>query len=840
MAFDREKVLRAAQTYVQRRRYDRAIPEYQKIVQHDPKDVRTLLRIGDLQSRLENYPEAVATYERVARQYAEQGFSLKAIAVYKQIREIIDKHVPFLGDRYSHISPTLAELYTKLGLISDALAAYDEVAIRLQKGGRDRDAIDVFRKIVGLDRNNPLHHLRLAEALSRLRDVDGAIQSFATATQILIHLGRQDDALKVLERLLHHRPEPRFARQAAEMYLARARGNDGMLALAKLQICFQANPKDLDTLGLLARAFVVIGQPAKALEVEKEMARLAHEQGKFDIFERIVAKLEQSAPGDPLVQRFVAQLANVTAAQARTAPQAAPPPPPARRAPERVAADEIIELSDDEVFLEEPELEVVEAATAPSARDLSQQTNAAIADAEWFRSQGLLSRAADTLKQAVQRQPGSVALHEALYNVLLEMGSHDEAAEVMLALALLALDDLDAEGAIGYLLAVLQIAPEHPRAYELLAELGYDLPAETHPTPVAPPLPHSSQPEAASLEHSQAEPLPAYELEYDLDDDILDAEDVVDLEEVAELEPVEASPAPLPSFPIEDGLDDEELAPAVEESAASLGSEAIEAALEEAEFFASRELFEDARAVLEEQLGRFPEHPLLIERLQEVDAALAAQQMGGSGPRERPLQLGEPSDIAIELDLLEIIPEPSPEADMAGEQVDVEEVFAKFKEGVRAQIDESDSATHYDLGVAYQEMGLYSDAIEELEIAARDPARACVGHSMAGAIYRMQGELQSAVASYGKALAAEEKTVEQELGILYEIADVYEAMQNVDEAIAWFDKLARKAPSYDDPRGSVQDRLSALRPETDAPSFARAVNDLDDFDAVFDSIVKSD
>ena len=35
----------------------------------------------------------------------------------------------------------------------------------------------------------------------------------------------------------------------------------GMLALAKLQICFQADPKSLETLGLLARAFVIIGQP---------------------------------------------------------------------------------------------------------------------------------------------------------------------------------------------------------------------------------------------------------------------------------------------------------------------------------------------------------------------------------------------------------------------------------------------------------------------------------------------------------------------------------------------------------------------------------------------------
>jgi len=50
----------------------------------------------------EAYDGAVATYERVGKQYAQQGFALKAIAVYKQIREIIAKHVPQLEERYAH------------------------------------------------------------------------------------------------------------------------------------------------------------------------------------------------------------------------------------------------------------------------------------------------------------------------------------------------------------------------------------------------------------------------------------------------------------------------------------------------------------------------------------------------------------------------------------------------------------------------------------------------------------------------------------------------------------------------------------------------------------------
>lgn len=187
VAVDRDKVLQAAQKLVERKRYDKAIVEYQKLVADDPKDVRTLLKIGDLYLKMEQHVDAITTYERVGQFYQLQGFALKAIAVYKQIREIINKHVPHLEDRFGHIAPKLAEIYTQLGLTSDALAVYDELASRLQRAGRDRDAIDILGKVVDLDPQNPLPYLRLGEAFIRARDVDHAIQRFGSAAEILLN-----------------------------------------------------------------------------------------------------------------------------------------------------------------------------------------------------------------------------------------------------------------------------------------------------------------------------------------------------------------------------------------------------------------------------------------------------------------------------------------------------------------------------------------------------------------------------------------------------------------------------------------------------------------------------
>ena len=59
VAIDREKVLQAAQNFVEKKKYDKAVVEYQKIIQEDPNDARTLLKIGDLQSKQEKYADAI-------------------------------------------------------------------------------------------------------------------------------------------------------------------------------------------------------------------------------------------------------------------------------------------------------------------------------------------------------------------------------------------------------------------------------------------------------------------------------------------------------------------------------------------------------------------------------------------------------------------------------------------------------------------------------------------------------------------------------------------------------------------------------------------------------------
>jgi lipopolysaccharide biosynthesis regulator YciM len=77
VAIDREKVLAAAQKYVEKKKYDRAVIEYQRVIQEDPNDARTLLKVGDLQSKMEAYADAVGTYERVGK-FSSTGTSRRS------------------------------------------------------------------------------------------------------------------------------------------------------------------------------------------------------------------------------------------------------------------------------------------------------------------------------------------------------------------------------------------------------------------------------------------------------------------------------------------------------------------------------------------------------------------------------------------------------------------------------------------------------------------------------------------------------------------------------------------------------------------------------------------
>lgn len=318
MAFNKDKVMDAARKLVEKGQLDKAIKEYLRVVREDPADVRVWLKIGDLHAKAGQKAEATDTYLKVARFYQDQGFFTKAVAVYKQILK--------LDPRLVEVHLKLAELYRQLGLMSDAMVHFESVATHFHREGKTKEALATVRQLVELDPQNVATRIKLAELYSKEGMVEEAVTEFGVVCEQMRKQGRQDDFIKVAERLLWHRPDHReLNRELAALYLQR---NDPRRALQKLQICFKADPRDVDTLALLAQAFLALDQKSKTVSVLKEQARIHDENRQRPRAEEVYRKILSISPGDADATAYLAVSRPLS-----PAPAAVPTPP---RAPEPV------------------------------------------------------------------------------------------------------------------------------------------------------------------------------------------------------------------------------------------------------------------------------------------------------------------------------------------------------------------------------------------------------------------------------------------------------------------------------------------------------------------------
>jgi len=269
---DKNKIIQAATKYVQRGQLDKAIAEYQKARRADPKDVRILLKIGELQQKKGDKDQAANTLLDVAKSYAADGFFLKAVAVYKQIVKLDPSRVS--------VNVELAELYQQLGLNSDAMSQLEVVANHYEREGNAGEALNTLRRMVDLDPDNVTSRIKLGELFAQQGKTADALRELRVSAEHLKSYNRMDDYLRVAERICLLAPEDvGLSLELAGLFLNR---RDARRALARLQVCFNANPRDPATLELLARAFQELGQVPKAVAVYKELARIHRDAGAGD------------------------------------------------------------------------------------------------------------------------------------------------------------------------------------------------------------------------------------------------------------------------------------------------------------------------------------------------------------------------------------------------------------------------------------------------------------------------------------------------------------------------------------------------------------------------------
>ena len=493
MAFNKNRVVETARKYVEKGQLDKAVKEYLRVVREDPKDVRVWLKIGDLYAKKGARAEAIETYLKVAKFYSEQGFDLKAVAVYKQILKI--------DPRLIEVNLKLAELYRQMGLMKEAMEQFETVASHFHREGKTKEALATVRQLVDLDPDNVATRIKLAELYSKEGMATEAITEFAKAGEQLRASNRPDDFIKVAERLLWHKPDNLdLSRELASLYLQR---NDPRRALYKLQACFKANSRDIETLALLAQVFQALEQKPKTIQVLKELARVLEEDGNRERAKDVHHKILHLAPADPDSLAYVEsgrasqpsvrpssvqQLAMTgqDMAQRRSPnPTGSMPLVDPRLIPgvqfgddgsiSVVDEDSVSEVDEDltSELIEEDEYD-----SSVQGEVYSDEIAKILTDADVYVRYGLHQKAIEHLRRIFDLDPDNIEAHEQLKGILLDQGREKEAIAELMRLAELTAGR-DPDQAEAYLRELLSIDGTYRPAFDLAGRYLLNL-ASTH------------------------------------------------------------------------------------------------------------------------------------------------------------------------------------------------------------------------------------------------------------------------------------------------------------------------------------------------------------------------
>ncbi len=246
MAFEKAKVLKAAEKFLSQGKINAAIKEYRQIINHDGDDLTAVNMLGDLLARAGQKDEATACFLRIAEYYREQEFRLKAIAMYKKVEK--------LKPRDPDTANKLGELYAAQGLIVDARAQFLIVADAYTRSGETRKTLGVLHRIADLDPQNTNIRVQLAEGYLKEGMENEAARAFGEAAKRLLEVGDLEKShaayIRALELKTHDKT---LLRGLLSVTSALGTAEDAAEVLEK---AIAEQPNDTDLTAMLADAYI--------------------------------------------------------------------------------------------------------------------------------------------------------------------------------------------------------------------------------------------------------------------------------------------------------------------------------------------------------------------------------------------------------------------------------------------------------------------------------------------------------------------------------------------------------------------------------------------------------
>src|SRR4051794_19882138 len=716
------------------------------------------------------------------------------------------------------VRETLADLYVRIGNADGALEMLSPVVEKALGRGERASAVEVLNRILRVDAGHTPTLERLVAVYSRLNEETNILSSMSSLAEAHVAKGHYEKAAEVLEKLIQREPQNAQHRTKLQFVRSQMGGVDTLPVRSKTP--------DVP----LAPLSMEIDEPVPTFDSFDEGPALSFdldssEPLELDLDTGFEAPAPVAAPPPP---------------PPRAAPTPAPAPPPGLRlqsAVEQAAVDLDQESGEDLDFITEHITEAEVFAKYGLAEKATEHLRAVIE-----RAPKHLTAHEKLYRILLEEGDASGAKNAAMqYIALLEERGDDNTIDTVRNEFSTRGVALGAAGAAPAPKPKAAPAPPPPALIESISveELGaeevtFDLDAGLEgDTELTLDLEPEPEPVLEFVPEPEPEPVIAAS----------SIEDTFNLE-IAEPVPDITLDEPMPAFdlglPAEEPAVEEELfTPELEPETPAPAMEEIG----EIDFYIEQELFDEARQKLSALQVRYPGNLELGMRQKHLDRA-AATAAAAPPPAPAPAPVAEPprastppilSRDEIESELLSAIPDdddfdiappppppPPPEAiappvvaaapaaeeenlfadeddffDLAAEleseleedaeqiplgeeEQSLEEIFKEFKKGVEQQLDSEDYDTHYNLGIAYKEMGLIDEAIGEFQLASKDPKRAVECASMLGLCFLEKGMPQLAIKWYRKGLEMPEITEEEHIGLLYDLGSAYVEVGDTD------------------------------------------------------------
>ncbi len=702
---DKASIIKEVQKYLAKGQIDKAIGEWEKLAKGHP-DGNIYNALGDLYLKKGDRKNALNSFREAAKFFKGEGFSLKALGLYKKILNINP------SDADSLIS--LGEISEERGLKTDAIKYYLTAADGFTKEGKKERLFDIYNKILNISPSNIPFRIKIAEIYIKEGLKSEAAKEFINIARIFEEKGDPEKSIEHYQKALDIQPAYKEAVLGINYVLEKSgdlqraiehikgaskllpQDSDIHIRFAEIHIqagkldeakkCIkkitEIEPANIKAVRLLGEIYIKEGHKEKAwmkylpvldemlLDMENDDAVKLLESfkdiDKFETGKRLVTLHRQSGENLKVVHELVS-LADLYSAKDM----------------QKEALDfyrEALLINSDDNSIKAKVLVLEKKALKEHVPTTGEKTvDENLLEVDIFLKYNLIEDARNLLEEIRKQEPENIDLHLRLKSLYINTDDKEGVVTESIILSELYEKAGDIEKKKQIIKEAYELSPKDPRLADKV-----EMPS-----------------------------------------------------------PKEAiASTPLEGPTIEDYTED----------------------MTEADFYSRQGLIDEAREILERLQKLFPENNEIRQKL------IALNQEVESLEKEEPV-LAEAETIEIEA-----ATEPAFDSDVLS-------IFNEFKKGIEKELGTENHETHYNLGLAYKELGFLDDAIREFQIARNDPGSLIPSSSMLSICYMEKGLYPLAIDILRSALEKIEKRDESYWAMKYDLAEAYEKNNNLQEAL---------------------------------------------------------